>query len=600
MNKKKRQQDTTLDKGVDDGKIKKLRGTLLITNNPDIRIFEDICNELLKEVFEYFDGYEIYYSFFNLNKRFQSLLTSSTLRIKIHTSFISKPIFQKYYTHFIEPYKHRIKSLHLSNPCIMHLFSNISQYSQLENLLLDNTESQYLENILLHITSLSNLSSLVIHINDNSNQIQIYNQIFLLSTLKYCKISFDKNIQLEQLPISTNISSSIEHLVIIGKCYLTELHNFLSYLPHLCRLSVKYINAVYNQIIENYSFISNKLTFVSLKLDTVKFVNFEEFVKNHFNQVKQCYISTTRDMTYLEANKWEQLIISYMPCLQIFNLQHTIKNFCDYPEDIFETLFNDFNSQFWQERQWLFRYEPNSGEYQQGIFHSIQPYRKKNFLIANNPEKIRSDVETLHSVRHVIIQDHQSITNCSKYFPNIDKLTLADRCSLHCKWFVTDKFHQMIPLKQLTQLNIDIHDIYFHELVHILFYTPNIHTLRLKSIKLFTKEVSSLEKDEISQLKFNENKITNITITDDYSLRAIKILMKFCSTLQHITIGIFRDSLLPTVRFLLSENIETLSSLCIIGVNTMWSEKLKSLIESDKDRNDYSIKTISDKFYLWW
>ncbi|CAF4083722.1 unnamed protein product, partial [Adineta steineri] len=255
MNKKKRQQDTTLNNGVDDGKIKKLRGTLLTTNNPDIRIFEDISNELLREVFEYFDGYEIYYSFFNLNKRFQNLLTSSTLRIKIHTSFISKPIFQKYYTHFIEPYKHRIKSLHLSNPCTMHLFLDISQCSQLENLLLENTESQYLENILLHITSLSNLSSLVIHINDNSNQIQIYNQIFLLSTLKYCKISFDKNIQLEQLPISTNISSSIEHLVIIGKCYLTELHNFLSYLPHLCRLSVKYINAVYNQIIENYSFI---------------------------------------------------------------------------------------------------------------------------------------------------------------------------------------------------------------------------------------------------------------------------------------------------------------------------------------------------------
>ncbi|CAF4224829.1 unnamed protein product [Adineta steineri] len=166
-------------------------------------------------------------TFFNLNKRFQNLLTSSTLRIKIHTSFISKLIFQKYYTHFIEPYKHRIKSLHLSNPCTMHLFSNISQFSQLENLLVENTESQYLENILLHITSLSNLSSLVIHINDSSNQIQIYNQIFLLPTLKYCKISFDKNIQLEQIPISTNISSSIEHLVIIGKCYLTELHNFL-------------------------------------------------------------------------------------------------------------------------------------------------------------------------------------------------------------------------------------------------------------------------------------------------------------------------------------------------------------------------------------
>src|SRR5690349_9495754 len=171
-----------------------------------------------------------------------------------------------------------------------------------------------------------------------------------------------------------NTSSPIEHLVIIGSCYLHELHAFLSYVPQLRRLSVECIYAVYNQKMENYSFSSNSLTSVSLKLDYVKFKNFEQFVKNHFGQVKVFYISTTRDMTYLEADRWEQLILSHMPYLQIFDFQHTIRNVRDYPDDMFETLFSNFNSQFWHQRQWFFTYQPNSGEYQHGIFHSTQPY----------------------------------------------------------------------------------------------------------------------------------------------------------------------------------------------------------------------------------
>lgn len=87
------------------------------------------------------------------------------------------------------------------------------------------------------------------------------------------------------------------------------------------------------------------------------------------------HITTARDMVYLEADRWEQLILSYIPCLRIFDFKHTIKNYLDYPEDVFETLFCHFNSSFWHQRQWFFAHDPYSGEYLEGIFYSIQPYR---------------------------------------------------------------------------------------------------------------------------------------------------------------------------------------------------------------------------------
>jgi hypothetical protein len=83
----------------------------------------------------------------------------------------------------------------------------------------------------------------------------------------------------------------------------------------------------------------------------------------------------------------------------------------------------------------------------------------------------------------------------------------------------------------------------------------------------------------------HRNKIKHITITDKYTLKTIQMLINLCPELQHLTLGISRQSLEATVRYLLSENNESpchISSLCILEVDTMWIDKLKIIVESKK------------------
>ena len=50
------------------------------------------------------------------------------------------------------------------------------------------------------------------------------------------------------------------------------------------------------------------------------------------------------DITYLDANRWEQIILSYMSNLQEFHMKH---GYCIYSDPHY---INQFTSSFWIER----------------------------------------------------------------------------------------------------------------------------------------------------------------------------------------------------------------------------------------------------------
>lgn len=229
---------------------------------------EAFSSEIFYEIFEFVDAYHIYKACNNLNTKFQNLIISSAIPIQINFLSLSKPSFQSYYTEYIIPNKHRIRLLHLSNPFIIDLFSsstaNISEYMQLQKLILNDTSPNCLMDLLNSILLLPNLSSLSIHICHNPNKMNIYDQIFALPVLKYCKISFLNRIQMGKLPMCEKASSPIEHLVLRGNFYLNELDSFLSYVLQLRHLSVKSIcTDNYKQKIKNHPFVLNHLISVS-------------------------------------------------------------------------------------------------------------------------------------------------------------------------------------------------------------------------------------------------------------------------------------------------------------------------------------------------
>ncbi|CAF3982612.1 unnamed protein product [Rotaria sordida] len=64
--------------------------TQIITINSNKYRFEDLANEILYEIFDYLDVYDIYKGFYNLNNRFQNLAINSNVFTKINISTISK------------------------------------------------------------------------------------------------------------------------------------------------------------------------------------------------------------------------------------------------------------------------------------------------------------------------------------------------------------------------------------------------------------------------------------------------------------------------------------------------------------------------------
>ena len=82
------------------------------------------------------------------------------------------------------------------------------------------------------------------------------------------------------------------------------------------------------------------------------------------------------DITYLDADRWQNLILSDMPNLSIFDIQYIYsvqsnKNITS----SYETLINKFTSSFWIERQWFFDTQYPYEQYQDNIIFYSKPYR---------------------------------------------------------------------------------------------------------------------------------------------------------------------------------------------------------------------------------
>ncbi|CAF4929017.1 unnamed protein product, partial [Rotaria sp. Silwood1] len=190
-------------------------------------LFEDLANEILYEIFEYLDPYDIYKGFYNLSKRFQNLTINSNFLTKINISTISKLNFEDYYQNIIIPNRHRIKLLRLTNSFMVDIIF---------------FTTTYFTKVFRYLIKLSKLHSLTISlIGYNQSLDVIFSNIFHLQKLKYCKIEYEiKN--LEDKPVQLYFThrdfSPIECLIINGRFPFHRFSNLLWHLPQLQHLSI--------------------------------------------------------------------------------------------------------------------------------------------------------------------------------------------------------------------------------------------------------------------------------------------------------------------------------------------------------------------------
>lgn len=572
--------------------------------------FEDLSNDVLYEIFEYLDFFQIYQAFFDLNRRFEKLLIVFNLPININISSISKSVFQCYYTNIILPHQHQISSLRITNFLSFDLDISphhiLSTFIQLKTLILENIQSKYLDNILKDITSLFNLSTLVIiPIDDVENANHHLLQILHLPTLKYCKLSFVSNQKkLNLLPFATNQYSSIEQLVIKHEIHLDNLYRLLSYVPQLRRLSL--YNLYENRLSQfDHSIVLKYLTHLFLDITDLDFNRFELLIKHSFCSLQVLHLLDKSNAQYLNAKRWEQLISSYISSLRIFDIHCSYRYVRNTTAQLeHEHRLNQFTTSFWSQRQWFFTYEDYfKYGYHYITFYSTNPYRKKIYKFDKKSNNHLCNQQTnLSSIRDIYISNEEAIIDCLYRFPNATNLFLNNISFKKNNSFI-DTLQHIISLQNLTKLIIECEYYSFEKFIELISLTPNVDTLNIQSIELDRKDFLNIQTTETFQFVSNNNMIRNVTIKQINEIEKIELLFKLCPQIQQFTIEEQWTHVKELIQLLLSsssKNNLNLFSLCFSNENKRLSNKLDTLIQGGKLLDNYFIKSDYPKIYLWW
>jgi hypothetical protein len=78
-------------------------------------------------------------------------------------------------------------------------------------------------------------------------------------------------------------------------------------------------------------------------------------ISNLDNKIQILRISSIAKNNYLDSNRWERLISTYLPRRHTFDFEHFEHVLST--DDEYHLLINEFNSPFWIERKWFFSHQ---------------------------------------------------------------------------------------------------------------------------------------------------------------------------------------------------------------------------------------------------
>ncbi|CAF4946187.1 unnamed protein product, partial [Rotaria sp. Silwood1] len=286
-------------------------------------------------------------------------------------------------------------------------------------------------------------------------------------------------------------------------------------------------------------------------------------------------LTTFFDEAYLNAKRWEELILSSMPNLRIFDIYHegSIRN-----NDLtYHDIINQFNSSF---------------------------CRKDFTFYWKSAKQICSNISEMNfnSVNHLYVYGEYATQNDINYFPNVTQLAIQHYFEALDNSIIKI-LNRMIPLKQLTKLVTEHFNFSFEELVKFLPSTPNLCTLKLNYLSVKNINLNLIKESKIFQYVSNTNKIKNLDFRDCDSLNQVQLIVNLFPRLESLKIGMNKKEIEQIIKFLLSKsNTKTqhLFLLCISNVSRIYPKRLKVFIKSENLLQDYRVEYLNEDLYLWW
>jgi hypothetical protein len=206
----------------------------------------------------------------------------------------------------------------------------------------------------------------------------------------------------------------------------------------------------------------------------------------------------------------------------------------------------------------------------------------------------------LNSVKQVFIGNKRITSDFINYFPNATELTIQ---------YCFDRFdkplipilHRIVPLEQLTKLDIGLVYFPFEQMVELISLTPNLHTLKLHVLSINETCSKLIKQTDIFRYVFKTNKIRNLEFNCP-TLKDMQFLVDLFPRLEYLKIGMDKQTIEEILRFLFTNRnkLSHLFFLCIDRVPKRCLQEFDMLIKKENLLNDYLIKLIKRELYLWW
>lgn len=490
----------------------------------DVMKFEYLPNEILIECFEYLNGFEIFYSFGQLNNRFNILIENIPLNINFQD--INKSVFDQFRTKM------------LLNPKIKN---------QIYSFKISDKDQCFLAKILLSSIPINELSGLekfeliipiqfseLISFLEEGHDSEFYLNIKLTDLLQ-CKLHTLSIPLIHSSVLDSQKPSSIINLT-ISQCNLHDMYCILKHFSMLKYLHVGHMKYIHFYNTDIYSNDQYGIRLKQLIIDEYndEFINFQKFIKQTPN-LKNLTISNSIHKDMINAYQWENLITSFLPYLKIFKFKftHSLRRQC---QDTVIDQFKQFQTDFWQKQHhWYTEYviqERNAIVYTPPYPLTTYTLEQSGTRYSNN---LVNNINTFTNVTHLDIYPSVFSENNAYYFPNITTITLyvwrygslltteyieylktiLNRCNVKC----LETINKLVIKNPL-------------DLFELLKLTPNLSTLIMNSKSL----QSCFKNDELCK-SFNKM-ITNLQIHDSNvsHWKDIKI-NQFCeifSNLEHL------------------------------------------------------------------
>ncbi|CAF0853976.1 unnamed protein product [Didymodactylos carnosus] len=349
-----------------------------------VTYIEHLSDELILEIFEYVKSHILFGTFYNLNKRFNSILNDVHLSIDLKYN-MSKALFDQY-CHKILNHKQRCQQIFylklfntstfgqleffMKNCCIesfTHLRSLITINASLADLKVIASKLKYLK--YLYYVSVKRLESST---SLEEEEHYIYNTIFTHKSLKKCSLlGFGSMIG----RIHRDMTSALEY-VSVDVHDKHDLVNLIYSLPKIKRLAVRCDSTSSNRLVLRHPFIpfGPSLRYFHLAVGEILFEEVCLLVKE-FHQIQEfSFFSESSD--FLNASRWQNLL-STKPFLIKFRLHVNVSNV---QSSIITPLLASFHTEYWLTRKWYMACYYNEITCHLA-FYSF-PYRRRHIKVA--------------------------------------------------------------------------------------------------------------------------------------------------------------------------------------------------------------------------